>query len=116
MTYLFLSAGIAAKNALVPEDIEFYKMFSSDVMILLPAAIAEHFLYKNKPGTKVVVYDNLDLIHPDKREQLMGDLNNRFGITNILKIKVGKVDTIKGSARLLVELNDPKDLNYQEEV
>ena len=115
MTYIFLSAGIAAKNALVLGEIEFYRLVAADIFILGTAASAEYFILRKEPSSKLIVYDNLNLIHPDQRPQLIEDLNLRFGISNIRSIKVGKIDAVKNSARLMVYFLDTEDLNYRDD-
>ena len=115
MTYIFLSAGIAAKNSLAPQDMEFYKLLASDVSLLLMAGLLEYFLFKGKLSSKIMVYNNLKLIHPEKHHELVQDLDKRYGISGIEKIKVGKIDNVKKSARLLIYFNDSGDNNFNDE-
>jgi len=115
MTYIFLSAGIAAKNSLAPQDLEFYKLLASDVSLLLMAGLLEYFLFKEKLSSKIMVYNNLDLIHPDKHPELIQDLNKRYGISGIQKIKIGKIDNVKNSVRLLIFFKDSGDNNFNDE-
>ena len=115
MTYIFLSAGIAAKNSLAPQDMEFYKLLASDVSLLLMAGLLEYFLFKEKLSSKIMVYKNLELIHPEKHHELVQDLDKRYGISGIEKIKVGKIDNVKKSARLLIYFNDSGDNNFNDE-
>jgi len=115
MTYIFLSAGIAAKNSLAPQDLEFYKLLASDVSLLLLAGLLEYFLIKEKLSSKIMVYNNLELIHPKKHHELVQDLDKRYGISGIQKIKVGKIDNVKNSVRLLVYFNDSGDNNFNDE-
>ena len=115
MTYIFLSAGIAAKNSLAPQDMEFYKLLASDVSLLLMAGLLEYFLFKEKLSSKIMVYNNLELIHPEKHHELVQDLDKRYGISGIEKIKVGKIDNLKNSVRLLIYFNDSGDNNFNDE-
>ncbi len=115
MTYIFLSAGIAAKNTLAPQDMEFYKILASDVSLLLLAGLLEYFLFREKLSIKIMVYNNLKLIHPEKRHELFQDLNKRYGISGIEKIKVGKIDNVKNSVRLLIYFKDSGDNNFYDE-
>ena len=112
MTYLFLSAGTAAKNILAPDDMEFHRLVISDLSILILAALAEYFLFRRKDCTKHVLYNNLDLIHPDKRIVLEKELKDRFGISEIQKIKVGDINTAKKTADLLVYFKDSENNNF----
>lgn len=111
MTYLFLCAGVAAKNILAPEDAPFSRIIISDIAILLIAGLAEYFLFSNNTsiGSKEIIYNNLELIHPEKRKELESDLDVKFGISGITKIKVIKINTVKNFARIIVEFKpDPK--------
>jgi len=115
MIYIFLSAGIAAKNNLAPQDIEFYKILASDISLLLLAGLLEYFLIRDKLSIKTMVYNKLELIHPDKRHQLFQDLNQKYGISEIEKIKVGKIDNVKKSVRLLIYFKDSGDNHFNDE-
>ena len=61
------------------------------------------------------MYDNLELIHPHKQEELIEDLNQRFGISNVKRVQIGKIDALKSSARLRIEFRDLEDKNFNDE-
>jgi len=115
MTYIFLSAGIAAKNALVPNDIEFYKILVTDASLLLLTGLLEYFLFRKILDSKSLVYNNLELIHPDRRDELILDLDQRYGIKGINKVRVGKIDAVKNSVRLQVYFRDTGNNNFEDE-
>ena len=54
----------------------------------------------------MVTYDRLDLLEAGKRAELEADLKGRFGITKIVKIQVGNIDSTKGRVKLKVQIND----------
>jgi len=112
MTYMFICAGIAAKNHLAPPEIEFYRILITDGIILLLVGASEYFLFRNKFTTKVLVYKNLELIHPARRSELTEDLNARYGISEIKNIKVGRIDEIKNAARLEILFEDTDESNF----
>jgi Domain of unknown function (DUF4956) len=115
MTYLFLSAGIAAKNLLAPADLKFQLFLVTDGSIIVMAAISEYFLFRDKDIKKMLIYDDLSLIHPDKHEELKKDLSKRFGINEIKSIKIGRIDAPKNTVHLLVTFRDTDDFNFYEE-
>ena len=115
MTYLLVSAGIAAKNALALEYFEHYKILASDALIVLIIVLLELLLFKKSSRVKIIVYNKLDLIHEDLRPQLISDLETSFGIKNIQKIQVGKIDTVRNSAQLKVYFLDTEDQNFSPE-
>lgn len=115
MTYLLVSASIAAKNALAIDHAGYYKIVVSDLLLLVVIILLELLLFKKRIMTKSIVYNKLELIHEDVRPQLISDLETSFGIKNIEKVKVGKIDTIKQSAQLKVFFQDTEDQNFSEE-
>jgi hypothetical protein len=115
MTYLLVCAGIAAKNALSLDHIEYYKIVVADAMLLGLIILMELVIFKKSMMIKTIVYNRLDLLHEDLRPQLKSDLETSFGIKNIVKIQVGRIDTLKNSAVLKVYFNDAGDQHYSEE-
>lgn len=115
MTYLFLCIGVAAKNSLVPVEENFLRVLYTDIYILVIVYLLEYVLTpKSKVKRKEVTYTNLDLIHPDKREELKTDLNCAYGFGTIEKIKIGKIDQLKNTAKLQVTFKD-EDQNHLED-
>lgn len=116
MTYIFLSSGIAAKNALISSyDLEVLVILITDFSLILLVALSEYFLFRKKLSSKMIVYDHPELIHPEKRDELYQDLNRRYGISEIQKIKVGKIDSLKNSVRLIVSFKDPGEDHFEDE-
>lgn len=114
MTYLFVCIGLAAKNALIGDQLEFYKIIVSDLLILVLIALLELSLFKQKTLVKSIQYNKLELIHEDKRSELVADLQASFGIRNIERVQVGKIDTFKQTAQLKVFFQDTGDKNFTE--
>ncbi len=112
MTYIFLSVGIAAKNHLAPLNIEFYKLMITDGIILLIAAIAEKLLFRAPGMVKTVIYDNLENIHPGKKEALLSDLQERFGISDVQKVTIEKIDAPKNAVTMNVEFIPSENSNF----
>lgn len=115
MTYLLVCAGIAAKNALALDHIEHFKLVLMDAMLLGLIILMELVIFKKSMTVKTIVYNRLDLLHEDLRPQLKSDLETSFGIKNIEKIQVGRIDTLKNSAVLKVHFQDTGDQHFSEE-
>jgi len=114
MTYLLVCAGIAAKNGLMIDQLEVYKILLSDLLLVGLIAIMEHLLFKQRTIIKTILYNKLEFIHEDMRPKLIDDLGVSFGIRNIKKIQVGKIDTFKQTAQIKVFFNDPESKNFSE--
>lgn len=101
MTYLFLVIGITVKNALITVEVSLFQALFADGIIILITYAAQHFLIRNKLLRKTIVYKNMELLKPDRYEELLKDLSNMSGFP-VEKAQVGRVDYVKGNARLRI--------------
>ncbi len=101
MTYLFLVIGITVKNALITVEVSLFQALFADAILILITYSAQHFLIRNKLLRKTIVYKNIELLRPDRYEDLLKDLSNMSGFS-IEKAQVGRVDYVKGNARLRI--------------
>ena len=102
MTYLFLvialglvSAVIKVKNA---DDIfeNLFLIFINGIVLLITYLLESSVLMK-KETMKQLTYENIELIKPERREDLINDLKTRTGI-NIHRLSIHKIDFLKDSA------------------
>ena len=95
MTYLFLIICLSVVHAMASEYIE---LFVIDA-IVLASVMGFEMTMKIQP-TKIIQYDRVELVKPDRREELKADLEMRTGL-KILKIDVGGIDFLKDSVVIL---------------
>ena len=122
MTYLFVIIALAAANGLAPiyeiVDVTTAPHYALNwgnvgIMVLVNAlvialvAILESERLVAHTATKLVLYDNIGLIVPEKREELKADLEKRLGFP-IENLEVGHVDFLKDSAFIKVYYHLPK--------
>jgi hypothetical protein len=60
-----------------------------------------------KEVSKNIQYENIEMIKPEFRTELMADLENRMGL-KINRISIGKIDFLKDTAIIRVYYNEPK--------
>jgi hypothetical protein len=101
MTYLFVLIGISIINALANSKIGYIELIFANVLFLFFCWMIESRFIRKHISTKVVMYDNIKLIHAGKETELKKDLEERLGL-NIVKIEIGTVDFIKDCAILNV--------------
>jgi hypothetical protein len=101
MTYLFVIIGISVKNALITGDVSLFRVLFADSIIILITWGAQSFLLRNKLIRKTITYDKMELLKPDKYEELLQDISTMSGFP-IEKAQVGRVDYIKRQARLRI--------------
>ncbi|SEE15969.1 protein of unknown function [Prevotella aff. ruminicola Tc2-24] len=98
MTYLFVTIALALVNA-VSVAVPLFEVILTNLVIVLAVWLCEFHL-KTCP-TKLVQYDRIELITPDRREELKADLEKRLGL-KIVKVDVGSVDFLRDMAMLRI--------------
>lgn len=96
MTYLFIIICLSVVHAMAEEYAELALV---DVITVLAIWLCE--LNLKVQQTKLIQYDRLELINPERREELIADLEARTGL-KILKVYVGGVDFLRDTAVLRV--------------
>ena len=101
MTYLFVVIGVAAINALSNKKTSYLELLFANFSIFAFTFILERFGMHNNEMEQELVYDNLNLLKPEAKAQLIQDLCTRTGL-KIHRIEVKKVDFPKGSANIII--------------
>ena len=120
MTYLFvvvcLSVVHAMSSALGVDDngaltgTPLFELIVIDAITVVAILVFECMLKVS--ATKLVQYDRIELIKPEKNEELKADLEERLGV-KVLKVEVGAVDFLRDMAVLRVsyEGKNASDIN-----
>ena len=98
MTYLFIIIALALVNA-IAEGVPMLELILTNVIVVVAVWSFEHSL-KTKP-TKYVQYDRMELIVPERRDELKADLEKRLGV-KVIKLEVGSVDFIRDMAMIRI--------------
>ena len=111
MTYLFLIIGVSVINSLADTKTNIAEiLFSNFAIILITFGLEKIWLLRHE-AEKTIVYDRLDLIKPDRYDDLVSDIQERTGIKKINKIGVGKIDFTKNICNLKVYFEIPGHQN-----
>jgi hypothetical protein len=95
MTYLFLVIGISVINALTSTKTSLADLiFTNFVIIFITYGFEKIWLLKHE-ASKVIVYENINLIKPENYDALVKDLTERTGIKSIHRVETGKIDFLK---------------------
>lgn len=98
MTYLFVVVALSVVNA-IGANIDFVELLAANFITLAMTLVLEKSL-KIYP-TKIVQYDRIELITPEKRDELIADLEKRLGL-KISRVEVGAVDFLRDMAVIKV--------------
>lgn len=97
MTYLFTIIAVSAINGLTISELSIGEVIIINVLFIAVIVICESKLLISHYSYKVIKYDNIGLITPDKREELIADLEKRTGL-KVIKVEVGAIDFLKDAA------------------
>ena len=103
MTYLFLIVCLAVVHAMAES---YGELLIVDILTIASIIACERRFHVH--ATKLVQYDRIELIKPEKREELIADLETRTGL-KIMKVEVGGIDFLKDS--VVLRLTYDADIN-----
>ena len=98
MTYLFIIISLAVVNALA-STMPLFELILTNLIVVVAIIVCEWRL--KTENVKLIQYDKIELITPDKREELIADLKKRTGL-DITKVEVGAIDMLRDMAMLRV--------------
>lgn len=114
MTYLFIIAALPVMNATNTGNTNWSTLIAANLIILLLMFVLEKGWGFKFESSKRVIYEKIELIHPDRRAELIADLENRMGI-KIKRVAVGKVNFLKDTAELTVFYDEVRQNNFAED-
>ena len=99
MTYLFLVIAIGLLSAISKGGWD--ELILLNGIILALTFVLESNLLVKKEFTKIIFYDNIELIHVEKQAELLLDLKQRTGL-NIHRVETQEIDFLKDGTRMMV--------------
>ncbi|WP_317127525.1 DUF4956 domain-containing protein [Parabacteroides sp. TM07-1AC] len=100
MTYLFIIIALSVINALSAQ-ISYVELIVTNCIFILVTWLLESERWLKHVSCKLILYDKIQLIVPEKREELIADLRHRTGL-NIQKIEIGHIDFLHDAALIKV--------------
>ncbi|MBO7427120.1 MAG: DUF4956 domain-containing protein [Paludibacteraceae bacterium] len=100
MTYLFLIIGLSVINALAV-SVSYLELFATNALFVFMTWLMEKTRIVSKSSCKLIKYEKIDLITPDKYDEMVADIKQRTGL-NITKCEVGYIDFLKDTALVKV--------------
>ena len=101
MTYLFVIIAISLVNA-VSVNVPLFEVLLTNAIITLAVWLCELHI-KMKPS-RIIQYDRIDLITPERRPELIADLEKRLGV-KVLKVDIGSIDFLRDMAMIRVSFD-----------
>jgi hypothetical protein len=101
MTYLFLIIGMSVVNALASNQVSVSEMAAINLTIVVMTYILEYKWLVKHETRKTINYERIDLIIPEKNEEMKADLEKRTGLV-INRVEVGRIDFLNDTAQVRI--------------
>jgi hypothetical protein len=111
MTYLFVVIAVSVINALANKKISYAELVTTNLLVMGGLYILEKILNLRQEISQRIVYEKIENMHADRKDELMADLVARTGI-NIKRIEVDRIDFLRDVAIIYIffDVNGTKKL------
>jgi hypothetical protein len=97
MTYLFVVIGVSVMNSLANKKMSYAELLLANSVIALAAFTLESFWFKKGEKSKMIVFEDINLIKPNRYDDLKANLEERTGII-INRVVIHEIDFLKDVA------------------
>ena len=98
MTYLFTSIAMAVINGINTIN---DSLILANALLIALLAVVEYVIGRKREVSKLICFERIELIRPERRKELIADLESRLG-HKINRVEVGNVDFLRDVAFLKV--------------
>tara|TARA_Y100001934_G_C12262067_1_gene730531 strand:- start:444 stop:1088 length:645 start_codon:yes stop_codon:yes gene_type:complete len=105
MTYLFLVIGVSVVNALANKKISHAELLFANLVIVFVTYGMERLWLLKHESRKNITYEKIELIVPEKHEELLSDLRKRTGI-DIIRFEIKRIDFLRDTANICIYYYD----------
>jgi len=117
MTYLFVVIGISVINALANKKVSYVELIFTNLAIIGLIFMLEKIWLLKHEASKLIEYEKIDLIKPERRSELMNDLKARTGL-EIDRIEIGRINFLRDTVRIKIyymeDTDSQEDNSYAE--
>lgn len=99
MTYLLAVIVLAVTNALNAPEVSFSEIAFINIVIVGFIFLMEHLWFKLGESSQMVNYEKIELITPERRADLLADLQKRTGLP-VHRVEIEQINFLSDSALL----------------
>ena len=99
MNYMFLIIAVSVINSLSlkADGLAWYLLVFANIVIILLAWAFEAWQVRKRQSTKIILYEKIENIKPERRAELIADLEERTGL-KIIDVEIGHIDFLRDVA------------------
>jgi len=103
MTYLFIIIAVSIINSLSlkANDLAWYSLVLANVLIISLAYGFDVWINRKRTSTKIILYEKIENIKPERHAELIADLKERTGL-DIKDVEIGHIDFLRDVAYINV--------------
>ncbi len=99
MTYLFVIIALPVMNSILINGSGFEQLLLANLLIILVLYAIEQGWGFQFVARKMITYEKIELIQPEKHQQLLEDLRQRTGL-QITGYEIGSIDFLRDTAKI----------------
>ena len=103
MTYMFLMIALGLINSVSKGSWD--ELILLDFIIFAATYLLESNILIKKEISMRIFYDNVELIRPENRKELIADIEQRMGI-KVNHLDIGKVDFLRDMVQIIIYYNE----------
>jgi hypothetical protein len=111
MTYLFIISALPVMNSAASTGEIWPQLIAANAAIMIIMFVLEKEWGFKYEASKRILYEKIELIPPDRRQELVADIEQRTGL-KVKRLIVGKVDFLHDTANLIVYYDDPNSEDW----
>lgn len=97
MTYLFVIIAVSVINALANKKISYAELITTNLLIVVGIFILEKILNLRQEISYRIIYEKIENLNADRKDELMADLRARTGI-DIKHYEIERIDFLRDVA------------------
>jgi hypothetical protein len=101
LTYMFIMIGLGILNGVANKKVSTAELLLVNGSIVGITALLELPAKARRYGTTPMLYDNLQLLHPERQAELKADLSQRTGL-DVVRVSVQRIDFLRDAAEITV--------------
>ncbi|HEY1012822.1 MAG TPA: DUF4956 domain-containing protein, partial [Herpetosiphonaceae bacterium] len=107
MTYLFIVIALGVMNSMLMVSGNVARLLIANALIVAVLFVLERGWGFRFESSKKIAYDKIDLIVPERRDELLADLRRRTGLP-VKRAEIGRIDFLHDMAELKVFYDEPR--------
>jgi hypothetical protein len=109
MTYLFVVIGISVINGLSNVNISYFELVFTNVITIVIVYFLEKIWLQKNEFSKLINYEKIELIIPERRNELINDIKMRTGL-EIYRVEIGSINFLRDTVRIKIYYNSDNSI------